>query len=149
MSLQVSPRRAEAGQALVLALTVVLLLAAAFGLVAGFLVSRMNAARDDSRRTVLLALSDAAVAESVAHLAASPVYPGLEERAFGGGTIASRVSRPAADLAVVRARASFEGRTLVVDVEVRLSDDLPPTTVGWRRVPPAEAESHGGSFGGL
>ncbi len=138
-------RRGESGQALVVALTVVLLLAAAFGLVAGFLVSRMNLARDETRRTVLQALSDAAVAESVANLAASSVYPGLEERAFGGGTISSEVSHPAADLAVVRAEASYEGRRLVVDVRVKLSDEALPNTIGWRRVPPAEA-ARGGSF---
>ncbi len=148
MRRRASPRRSESGQALVVALTVVLLLAAAFSLVAGFLVSRMSSARDDSRRIVLLALSDAAVAESVANLAASPFYPGVGERPFGGGTIASRVSRPAADLAVVRVRATYQGGALVVEARVRLSDDAPPTTVGWRRVPAAEAEGHGGSFAG-
>lgn len=138
--------RGESGQALVVALTVVLLLAAAFALVAGFLVSRMHQAAETTRRTVLLALSDAAVAETVANLAASPVYPGLGERAFGGGTISSRVSRPGADLALVRARATYEGRKLVVEVRVRTVEGEPPTTVGWRRVPPSEREAGGGSF---
>ncbi len=141
-----SLRRRESGQALVIALTVGLLLAAAFALVAGFLVSRMHRASEATRRVVLLALSDAAVAESVANLAASPVYPGLEERAFGGGTIASRVSRPAADLALVRARAAYEGQRLVVEVRVRTPEDEPPYTIGWRRVPPAEQATGGGSF---
>ncbi len=146
MSGRAAGARRESGQALVVALTVVLLLATAFGLVAGFLVSRMDRAREDTGRTVLLALSDAAVAESVANLAVSPYYPGVEEREFGGGTIASRVSRPAADLALVRAEASYEGQRLVVEVRVKLFEDAPPTTTGWRRVPSAEQATGGGSF---
>lgn len=143
----IAPRRArgpEAGQALVLALVAVLLLTAALALAAGALVSRMQRVQRDADRTDLLALTDAAVAETLANLAAWPVSAGVEPRSFGGGTIRSSVRRGGAKSFTITAGASVRRGRLEVEVRGRLTEHG-PVVDSWRRLPPA-GEDAGGSF---
>lgn len=134
----------EAGQALVVVLTVVLLLGVALALVAALLISRMQRAQDETRRVTLNALADAAMAETLANLAAYPRYGGVPERPFGGGTIESSVASGSGGF-VIHAEARFEGAELAVEARGRLGD-LGPLVTAWRRLPPSEPDAGGGSF---
>jgi hypothetical protein len=107
-------RRRERGYALVTALFVLFLLAIALELAASALLLRLRAARTDAERSALVALSDAALAEAVAHLAADPNYRGAAEHPFGGGRIGSRVEFLGVGRFEVRAAAGFAGRLRVV-----------------------------------
>ncbi len=137
-------RPGERGQALVLALLAVLVLGAALALVAGSLVSRMQSLRVETRETALLALADAAVAETLANLAGRPSAGGLDAKPFGGGTIESTVSLGAAGGFTLVARASYRGAAMEVEVRGRITDEGPRVTA-WRRLP-ARSESGGGGF---
>jgi len=131
--------RSDAGFALASALFAVFLLAVAAALLSAALELRVRVARDEARGVVRTALTDAALAEALAHLAADPAFPGAPEHPFGGGTIASRVERQAADRYQVLARADYRGRarTAAADVE-RVDGDLQVTA--WRRLPQPGAE---------
>lgn len=141
------PARRESGQALVLALVAVLLLSAALALAAGTLVARMKRSQREAVRIELLALADAAVAETLADLAAWPVSAGVAPRRFGGGTIESTVQRGGAQSFTIVARASVGRQDLSVEVLGRMTE-LGPRVDAWRRLPPA-ASGPGGSFQGL
>lgn len=137
-------RPGERGQALVLALLAVLVLGAALALVAGSLVARMQGVRVETRETALLALTDAAVAETLAGLAGRPYGGGLAEKPFGGGTIESTVAHGAAGAFTLVARAAYRGAAMEVEVRGRITDEGPRVTA-WRRLPTPEA-SRGGGF---
>jgi len=132
----------ESGQALVVALVAVLLLGAALALVAGTLVSRMQRAQRAADDTTLLALTDAAVAETLADLAAWPVSPGVSTRDFGGGTIGSTVRHGGGKSFTIVAEATYRRRRLEGEGKGRMTD-LGPQVDGWRRLPPAQ-ETGGG-----
>ena len=110
--------RRESGFALMTALVVILLLSIALGLLAASLQLRLRLVREDAESVILSALSDAAVAEAVAHLAQSAYYSGSPEHAFGGGRIASRVEPVGVGVFAVTATAAFARRTRVVEAEV-------------------------------
>jgi hypothetical protein len=135
----------EAGQGLLIALVALVLLGAVLALVAALLVGRMHRVQERTRDTALLALADAAVAESLADLAAWPVSPGVGRRPFGGGTIESRIARGAGSGFTILATATYRGGTLTVEARGRLTD-LGPVVDAWRRVPAAERRDGGGSF---
>jgi hypothetical protein len=138
-------RRRERGQVLVGALVAVVLLGAAFAVLAGLLIARMNRVRDEVRRTELTSLVDAAMAETLAHLAASPVYPGLIERDFGGGTIRSDVRHGAGDSFTIRVRVTYRGRSAAAEARGRTTP-TGPRVASWRRVPVEDPPdgTHGG-----
>jgi hypothetical protein len=138
--------RSESGQALLVALVVMLLLGAVLSVVAALLVSRMERVQERTRDTALLALADAAVAESLANLSALPTSAGVDPRPFGGGTIESRVTRGGGESFTLVARATYRGRTLVVEARGRLTE-LGPDVDSWRRVPAGERERGGGFRG--
>lgn len=137
-------RRRESGHTLVIALVAVLVLGAALALVAGSLVSRMQRLRVETRATSLLALSDAAVARTLAEIAARPFAGGFDERPFGGGTIASEVGHGADRRFVIVARSTFQGTEMAVEVR-GVTTDLGPRVTAWRRLP-AERDDGGGGF---
>jgi type II secretory pathway pseudopilin PulG len=136
--------RRESGHTLLIALIAVLVLGAALALVAGSLVSRMQRLRVETRATSLLALSDAAVARSLAEMAGRPSAGGFDEMPFGGGTLESEVSHGAAGRFVIVARASFRGTEMRVEVR-GVTTDQGPRVTGWRRLP-AERDDGGGGF---
>jgi len=144
-----APRRdPESGQALVLALVATLLLTAALALAAGTLVSRMQRAQRTADRTDLLALTDAAVAETLANLAAWPSSAGVEPRSLGEGTLRSRVERGGGKSFTIIAEATVRRGRMAVGVKGRLTEHGPAVD-SWRRLPPAVEETGGGFQGEL
>lgn len=129
----------ESGQALIMALLALLLVSVASALLAGSLLLHLRAVRHEAGGVRLAALADAAVAASLAELAASPASRGLSERDFGGGRIASDIERPAPERAVVTVRAVYRGRVRRVRAEVRLTA-AGPRVVAWRPLPPRASE---------
>jgi hypothetical protein len=112
-----------------------LMVSVAGALLAGSLLLHLRAAHHEADDVRLAALADAAVAASLAELAASPFSRGLTERDFGGGGIASDIDRPEPERVVVVARAVYRGRTRRVHAEVRLTA-AGPRVVAWRPLPP-------------
>lgn len=131
-------RRSESGHALIFALVAMLMVSVAGSLLAGSLVLHLRAARHEAAAVRLAALADAAVAASLAELAASPASRGVTERDFGGGRIASEIDRPEPELAVVVARAVYGRGARRVRAEVRLTA-TGPGVIAWRPLPAAAA----------
>jgi len=132
----VGVRRAggESGMALVAALIVILLLGGALALLAASLQLRMRVVRDETRGIRLTALSDAAVATTLAELADLWSFPGLAERSYGAGTIASEVREIDYTHNEIVTRAAYAGRVRRVRVVVaRTGAGLQVS--GWRRLP--------------
>jgi hypothetical protein len=127
-------RRCESGQALIVALMALLMVSVACALLAGSLLLHLRAARYEADDVRLAALADAAVAASLAGLAASPASRGVIERELDGGSIASDVARTGPGRAVVVARADYRGRTRRVRAEVRLTA-AGPRVIAWRPLP--------------
>jgi Tfp pilus assembly protein PilX len=127
-------RREERGYALLMALFVLFIVAIALELVASSLVLRLRAARGEAQGAALAALSDAALAETLAHLAADPSYRGVPAHPFAGGTVASRVEFLGIGRFEVRAAAGLAGRLRVVRAEVARGDGS-AWVVSWARVP--------------
>jgi hypothetical protein len=95
----------------------------------------MRAARTEAQGAALAALSDAALAETLAHLAADPGYRGVPAHPFAGGTIASRVEFLGIGRFEVRAAAGVAGRLRVVSAQVQRGGGS-AWVVAWARVPP-------------
>lgn len=126
-------KESESGFALVTALLAVFLLSVALALVATSLQIRMNMVRQEARSLTLTALSDAALAETLAHLAIDATYRGVAAHPFGGGTIGSEVVRVDTRRYVVRATASYAGVERAVRATVlRLPEGT--QVVSWSRV---------------
>jgi len=138
----------ERGSAVLMALLVLVLLGAAFALLAGLLIHRMHRVQRDLRHTDLTALSDAAMAETLANLAASPVYPGVVEHSLGDGTIRSTVRHGAGGAFTIEVRASVRGRTVAVEAEGTMTETGPRVTA-WRGIPLPEASGNGSVEGGI
>ncbi len=85
-------RTSERGVALIFALAALTLIAITIGAVAAELRSRGAGVVLEERVVRVTALSDAAMAETLAELAENGVaFPGVTERSFEGGTISSSV----------------------------------------------------------
>ncbi len=110
----------ESGVALLWALLATTAVAGSVLLVAGIVASRQPASRYDYRSVVLTALSDAAMAETLARLATDPAFSGIDARRFGAGTISSSVSVTPFGLRLVTAVGEFQGWQSVVRAEVAL-----------------------------
>ncbi|HEX4953246.1 MAG TPA: hypothetical protein VF017_07625 [Thermoanaerobaculia bacterium] len=130
----VSLDRRERGQVLLVALFALLLLSTALALVALLVTEEQRAARREVGSLTLAALTDAALAESLARLAAGRSFPGLAERDFGGGTIRSELEWLGSERLEIRAHASWRGRVRSVRAEVDLTAG-PPRVVSWRVLP--------------
>jgi hypothetical protein len=126
------PAAASAGYALLIALFVVFLISLALSLLGQSLALRLGMARHEARSTTLTALCDAALAESLAGVAAGQPSD-VVEHSFGGGAVGSQVERLDPLHFRITATARFDGRarSAVADV-VR---DLQGTrVVHWRRL---------------
>jgi hypothetical protein len=77
--------------ALAIALLAIFLVALALALLSMSLLVRMRAVREESQGIVLSALSDAALAEALAHLAADSSATGVAEHPLGSGRIGSQI----------------------------------------------------------
>jgi hypothetical protein len=110
----------ESGVALLWALLATTAVAGSVLLVAGVVASRQPSSRYDYRNVVLTALSDAAMAETLAGLDADPAFSGIDERPFGAGRISSSVATTPFGLRLVTAVGEYQGWRLVVRVEVAM-----------------------------
>ncbi len=129
-------RQAEAGQALLLALVVLVLSLTALALLAAALARGQRSVRDEARELQLIALADAALAEALAHLAQDRYHRGLGERELGDGWIASRVEPLAGDRVRVVVTARYGGASRAAEAQVRLTL-AGPRVVAWRVLPPS------------
>ncbi|MES1242408.1 MAG: hypothetical protein ABUT39_12375 [Acidobacteriota bacterium] len=124
----------EAGFALPGALLALLLLSVALALVAASLQLRMRLVLRESRSLTLTALSDAALAEALAHLSEDRSFRGSPAHAFGGGRLESEV-HPFSDIQfMIRATAFYAGRERTVEADVVRPPDQTARVVRWRLV---------------
>ena len=126
-------RRRQEGQALILALVVVLLGALTLTLIGSSLFLRMRLAQEEARRVQLQALLDGAVAQSLAELASDPSFRGLEPMELGTGVISSEIEE-LPSLVRITARAQLGVRSRAIEVEA-LSMGAGPIVSQWRLVP--------------
>jgi hypothetical protein len=127
--------RCEAGFALPGALLAIFLVSVALALVATSLELRMRLVQRESRSLTLTALSDAALAETLAHLSENAAFRGALEHPFGGGSLKSEVRPLSAVRFEVEATATYAGRARTVEAEVIRLPGEAARVVRWRRVP--------------
>ena len=127
-------RQRQTGHALFVALVVMVLVAAAVTLLATHYGYRARLISQEARRIHLVALTDAAVAESLAKLNESAGFAGVTEREFGGGTIGSEIDSLPAHRRAILATATYRGWTRRVRVQVRLTPNAPEVE-SWSSLP--------------
>ena len=127
---------AERGQALVLALFVLLLVTTGLSLLARGVLLEVNSVRQQGQRLHLQALCDAGLAETLALLDASPGARGLTERRLGDGAYEASIKivrrRPQSTLVDLEVRSRLADRTLTAVARVRLRDDQRPEVLDWQ-----------------
>ncbi len=127
-----SRRPSESGSAVALALMLLLVLALALAVLSEGIVARMREEQREAQSVRLSAACDAALAESLAGLAASPGYPGFAPQAFADGTIESVVGSSGTGR-LVRARATLGGKVHEIEAEIEFASGRPWVS-RWRRV---------------
>jgi hypothetical protein len=127
-------RAHQSGQALLVALIILLLVSSAATMVAAHFGFRARLVSQESRRIHLVAMADAAIAESLARLQQSSGYRGVVQREFGGGTIASTITSLAGNRRQILASAHYRGWDRQVKVQVRLTTGALELE-GWTSVP--------------
>lgn len=127
--------RDERGFAVLLSLVVLLLVSIALALLAVSLRLEMWSATRNASRIRLTALSDAALAMTLARLAANRgVYGGLEEEELDGGSMSSRVRRLGRGRMQIVVTVRYRGRMRVSEaVAQRTGTTL--EVLRWRRLP--------------
>ena len=125
--------RHQSGVALLLTLVVLLLLGIALALIGGTLAHRLKLAKREAETVVLCALSDAALAEGLAELAANPYTLGVPEHEFGEGKIESRVTALGGTSYVVVASGLYHSRRRNVEALVQRTP-LETRVTRWRRL---------------
>ena len=121
----------ERGSALVFALGALTLVAITVVVVAAEVQSRAAGVVLDERSVRLVALSDAAMAETMAELAAKKTFGGISERPFQGGSIASTVRSAGAwevEVTAIGRRHDWSS-TLVARVNIKNA----PRVLRWKR----------------
>jgi hypothetical protein len=116
--------------AVAFALMLLLILALAFAVLSEGVVARMREEQREAQSVRLSAACDAALAKTLAGLAASSGYPGLPSEAFGGGTIWSE-AQPSGTGRVVRAQATFQGKVREIEAEINFVGGR-PWVARWR-----------------
>lgn len=129
------PACGDAGHALLTALFVMLLVGLAMAIAAAALQLHMRTMRHEVRTVRLIALTDAAVAETLAELDADPAFPGLAAHDFGGGVVGSRVTSSSRTQREVTGWARYRGMVRVVRVQVSFEADGGMVIWGFQRLP--------------
>lgn len=127
----------QSGVALLWALLATTIVAGSVLLVASAVESRQPPDRYDQRSVVLIALSDAAMAETLAALDSDPSYSGIQERSFGGGRISSSVGATQFGLRLVTATGEYLGWRSEVRAEVTMEPGPRIVRIDRRRVLPS------------
>jgi Tfp pilus assembly protein PilX len=127
----VTARHREKGSALIIALGALTLVAIAVVAVASLVQSRGQGVAYEERSVRLVALADAAMAETLAELDASKTFTGIPERGFADGSIASTVHPKGVREVEVTAVGSYNGwrETVVARVDIEHA----PRVLSWRR----------------
>lgn len=123
----------DRGFVLASVLMAILLLSIGLALVAASLQLRMGLVRREARSVTLTALSDAALAETLAELSEDAHFPGVPEHALGPGRLRSEVRLVAPHRYEVVATAVHAGRERTVEAEVLRPIGAPARVVRWRR----------------
>lgn len=124
--------RRERGHGLTLALLVLVLMMTALGLVASSMRRTMEEDRREVRTVSLIALTDAALAETLAFLAEDESFRGVEEHPFGRGLISSEVRPLSSRRVEILARAAYGGLDRTARAQVQLTGGGPVVTA-WQR----------------
>lgn len=114
---------------------VMVLVAASIALLVGHFGFRARLASQEARRIHLVAITDAAVAESIAKLNKSAGFAGVTQRHFGGGTLGSEIESLSASRRLIVATASYRGWTRTIRVQVRLHSSSIEIE-SWETLPP-------------
>ena len=114
-------RSRQTGHALLVAMIILLLVASALTTVAAHFGFRARLMSQEARRIHLVAMTDAAIAESLASLNQTASYVGVPEREFGGGTIGSEITSLPDSRRQILAIAQYRGwrRRVRVRVEIQ------------------------------
>ncbi len=140
-SVPVSPRQAQKGYALVMALAVIALMMSAGALLAASLQFRTWLLRQEVQGIHLTALTDAGLALALDRLSRSHFWDGAGEQPLGDGTFAVEVEMGEhAMTRVVTVTATWGPAGRAARAVVRLSDFFPPRVISWHPAPfhPAE-----------
>lgn len=121
----------QSGYALLMALFVIFLVSISLALLASSLQIRLRLERENGETVLLSGLSDAAVAETLAHLSQDDFYAGVPRRDFGKGRIESRVVPLGANRYEIEATATYLERRRVVKAEVFRTPGM-ARVVRWR-----------------
>lgn len=125
--------RRDAGFVLPAVLLAILLLSIGLALVAASLQLRMGLVRREAQTVTLTALSDAALAETLAELSENAYHHGVPEHDLGLGRLRSEVRFLSPGRYEVVATATYAGRVRTVAAEVLRPAGGPPRVVRWRR----------------
>jgi hypothetical protein len=120
---------------LILALGALVVVTAAVLMVARVMETRRMMVSYEKRAVTLVALSDAALAESLAELALDADFTGVAQRPFSGGTIRSSVEIEPGGARRVTAVASFDGWTSTIRAEVAVHPTVRVVKFGRSRHP--------------
>jgi len=121
----------ERGSALIIALGALTLVAIAVVAVASLVQSRGDGVVYEERSVRLVALADAAMAETLAELDASKTFAGIPERGFAGGSIASTVHpKGVREVEVTAVGRSNGWRAILV---ARVDIEHAPRVLSWHR----------------
>lgn len=114
---------------------ILLLVASAVTMVAAHFGFRARLMSQEARRIHLVAMTDAAIAESLANLNQSASYAGVPEREFGGGTIGSEITSLPDSRRQILATARYRGWDRQVLARIKLQ--TPRLVVEtWSSLPP-------------
>ena len=124
--------RGDTGFVLASVLLAILLLSIGLALVAASLQLRMGLVRHEAQFVNLTALSDAALAETLAELSRNAYFHGVPERDLGGGRLRSEVRFLSPGRYEVVATAAYAGRERMVEAEVLRPAGGSPRVLRWR-----------------
>jgi hypothetical protein len=124
------------------ALVVVVLLTGGLALAAASLAERQRAVLREADALRLTALTDAAVAETLARLAAWPGFRGVSRRSFAGGALGSEVRAYSDGDFEILAWGEYGGRRRAIQARGRFAGS-DPVVLGWLRITAAEGQRLG------
>jgi len=132
--------RGERGFAVVISLVALLLVSVALALLATSMRIEMEDALRSSSRMRLTALSDSALALTLARLAAGGgVYGGLRDEPFDDGSMRSKVQRLSSGRMRIVVTVSYRGRSRSSEALISRTAAGTLQVSSWRRLPGAAA----------
>lgn len=113
--------RSEKGHGLVLTLVVLVVMMTALGVLASSMWMSMREVQREVRTVSLVALVDAAMAETLARLVEDDHFAGVGEYRFGDGLISSEVRPLGPKRVEIHAQAAYGGQRRSLRAEVQLT----------------------------